>query len=283
MAVACYLAPSPLKGVVAHGRGAFVQHHLRQAAGLSFLLVGLVLLLVVFFFFSTGFWLLFEQTAQRTHFQDRLNRLALGLGLLWLIAWASGILLAAAGSHRHLPVAARLGNRRGTYCFGMLGGSILALLAVLLGGLAVHAQGYARPLGGAPAALYLLYDDAQAARWVVTLLSFPMNRAANRRWGSGSVVVAPVSRQSLREALAQGKIVYLATHGVNGPLLYREGSLGPQDVAQGMKKPQREMSALCEEDNRIYDLAFIVNDEPPPGKSRPRSVSSSGRAYSLIS
>ena len=117
---------------------------------------------------------------------------------------------------------------------GVRCGSALGLLTLGLMILAVIAPRYARPLAGNPAALYLLYDETQAPRWVVTLIAFPMNLAANQRWGSDSVIVAPINRQSLREALAHGKIVYLATHGVNGPMLYREGSLGPQDVAQGM-------------------------------------------------
>ncbi|MGA2661980.1 MAG: hypothetical protein ABSH34_31255 [Verrucomicrobiota bacterium] len=62
-----------------------------------------------------------------------------------------------------------------------------------------------------------------------------MNRAANQRWGSGSVIVAPISRQALGEALAHGKVVYLATHGESGPLVHRDGAFTPQDVAQGMR------------------------------------------------
>ena len=69
----------------------------------------------------------------------------------------------------------------------------------------------------------------------MTFLAFPMNRAANQRWGSGSVIVAPISRQALGEALAHGKFVYLATHGESGPLVHRDGAFTPQDVAQGMR------------------------------------------------
>jgi hypothetical protein len=46
-AVCCYLVPNPLKGALARNRGEFVQHHFRQAVGLSCMAVALVLLLAL--------------------------------------------------------------------------------------------------------------------------------------------------------------------------------------------------------------------------------------------
>ena len=66
-AVCCYLLPNPLKGAFARNRGEFVQHHFRQAVGVSCMAVALVLLLVVLVFFSTGFWLWFERRAAGSH------------------------------------------------------------------------------------------------------------------------------------------------------------------------------------------------------------------------
>jgi len=233
-AVGCYLLPNPLKGKLAQNRGEFVQHHFRQAVGVSVLLVCFELILVVLFFANTAFWLLCEKTADHIHIDEWLRRVVLVLIALCLAASAAGILIAAGGSRRRIPLVAKLGDWKSSFRIGVFGGSSLALVTLGLATLAIIAPNYARPLEGKPAALYVLYDETQAPRWVVTLLAFPMNHAANHRWGSGSVIVAPINRHSLREALAHGKVVYLATHGENGPMLYREGSLGPQDVAQGM-------------------------------------------------
>jgi hypothetical protein len=117
---------------------------------------------------------------------------------------------------------------------GLVVGGGLWLAAVFLAGMSVYSNQVARPLDGYPAQLYILYDDTQAPRWVMALVSSPTILAAERSWGRGSTIVAPITLRSLAEALAQGRFVYVAVHGDHGPLLYREGEITPQDVARGM-------------------------------------------------
>jgi hypothetical protein len=100
--------------------------------------------------------------------------------------------------------------------------------------MAVYAGCAARPLDGRPAPLYILYDDTQAPRWVMALVSVPTIYAAERHWGRGSTIVAPITPASLAESLARGRFVYVAVHGVNGPLLYKDGEITPHDVAGHM-------------------------------------------------
>jgi hypothetical protein len=116
----------------------------------------------------------------------------------------------------------------------LIGGGGLWLAAVFLAGMGVYASQAARPLDGNPAQLYILYDETQAPRWVMALVSSPTIHAAERYWGRGSTIVAPITLRSLAEALANGRFVYVAVHGDHGPLLYRAGEITPQDVAREM-------------------------------------------------
>ncbi len=117
---------------------------------------------------------------------------------------------------------------------GLIGASGLWLIAAVLAGLAVYASRVARPLDGNAAPLYILYDDTQAPRWVMALVSVPTIYAAEQHWGSGATIVAPITPESMAEALARGRFVYVAVHGEQGPLLYRGGEITPRDVADRM-------------------------------------------------
>jgi hypothetical protein len=45
---------------------------------------------------------------------------------------------------------------------------------------------------------------------------------------------APDEAESFAESVASGRFVYVAVHGVNGPLMYRGGEFTPGDVARTM-------------------------------------------------
>ena len=110
---------------------------------------------------------------------------------------------------------------------------ILAALA-LVGALGIYANKVARLPDGKPAALYIVYDDRYAPRWAMVLASAPTICAAKAHWGPGSTIVAPITAESFAESLASGRFVYVAVHGVNGPLMYHGGEFTPRDVARTM-------------------------------------------------
>ena len=73
-----------------------------------------------------------------------------------------------------------------------------------------------------PAPVYFLFDNGEwqgVGGWAVKLSCYPVSLVAQERWGKGSVVVAPLSRENLAAAIAHGRFVFLAGHGIGGDIL----------------------------------------------------------------
>jgi hypothetical protein len=233
-AVIGYLAPAPLKFLA--GRGSpcrFVRQHGRRAIGLSFLMVGYVAWCVLLFVVNTLLHLANEPVAAAWRLNDLLALLVAVPLLIWLVAWLTTVSIAATGGTGSLQLL-RLGRLAWVRRVGVVGGGGLWLVLALLIALGSSAAHSARPLGGRPAPVYILYDASQAPRWVVQLVCSPTILAARQRWGPRSTIVAPLTPHSLRTALATGQLVYVAAHGTHGPLIYPGGELTPQDVADAM-------------------------------------------------
>jgi hypothetical protein len=58
-----------------------------------------------------------------------------------------------------------------------------------------------------------LYATYTPPRWTISLFFYPIVLAANHHWGSGSVAVQPLSDVSFREAIHNGRFVFVASHG----------------------------------------------------------------------
>ena len=103
----------------------------------------------------------------------RLDDIASWFYLGFLGAWAllllAGIVLAAAGSRRRLPLIGRLGGRGWVRQIARTGWTLLYLLAAFATAATLHALYLARPVGGRPPAVHLLYDDNATPRWLMAL------------------------------------------------------------------------------------------------------------------
>lgn len=72
--------------------------------------------------------------------------------------------------------------------------------------------------------IYMLYDDmGYIPRWVFTLGFYPEALAAKKSLGINRVVVAPLTRDLLDEALSKGKLIFIASHGAEGFIMLQEG------------------------------------------------------------
>jgi len=216
---ACYLGFYPLLSLWrCPAPDTFVAHHCAQAMAAGF--VALVWLLVDALFEAGETFLLirFPRFARSFIVQwEPYLTYALLLPLILLVGlWMMSFGLALAGSTRPVPVLKRVARWRGAVRLSFAANSIALTLLPIIVLLAVHARSLTRTTGEG-AAVYFLYDEGiPVPRWGYALGLYRVSLEAQRRWGKGSTVLDRLNKQTLRAALAHGKVLILATHGGDG-------------------------------------------------------------------
>jgi hypothetical protein len=145
-----------------------------------------------------------------------LDYVELGLFAGVLVLWVGLLGLAVGGSTLKVPVLNRLMRKawaiRLAFLLNCLG--LASAPTVLFDG--VHATSRTCRSSDT-AAVYFLYDEGiQVPRWGYALGLYRISLQAQRNWGKGSTVLDRLNRETLRQALANGRVVILATHGDDG-------------------------------------------------------------------
>ncbi len=260
-----YLGLAPLLRLFRFRRGdSYVQHHAAQA------LVTILAFLAVFLGYGL-YWLgLSYLLVYRRDLYERLPSLGrwdapvrdvllfAPAFLGWLLAWLGGLLLALFGSRRTLPLIGRLARRPLLVRLALAGNACLLATAALTIALALHACSLTRD-DDEPAAVYLLYDDMGIVpRWIMNLGFYRVSLAAQARWGSDSVVVAPLDEHHLWLALRHGRFVFLACHGRAGEITTRRLRITPPALAQSGTTPARGLYvATLDGDHRNGQWRFL--------------------------
>ncbi len=155
-----------------------------------------------------------------------LRRAALAWGVLALF----GAAMALAGSRQTLPGIGWLAARGTLIRAAAATQGALVVLLCLLGALAWHAAALA-PARAAEPQVFLLFDDVDRyPRWLFTLPFFRISATAENVWGEQRVEARPLTRDALERALANGRFVFLATHGGANGLINDGGWIRPEDV-----------------------------------------------------
>jgi len=176
------------------------------------------------------------------------------LFLLWLLAWAGAVASAAVGLAPELPLIARLARSPRLHSLALIASSPTYLVLLIFVGIAFHASLLADSRMR-PAAAYLLYDDLGfVPQWVFEVGFYRISLAATARWGPGSVVVAPLTKEALDAALAHGRFVFVASHGNEGRILIGRSSYGPDEARRA--PPGRPLQLL-------YIAGCDVGDSAP--------------------
>ena len=94
------------------------------------------------------------------------------------------------------------------------------------------------------ASVYMLYHNVLyfgeykyiAPEWVFPLGFYPIAEIATYRWGKGSVSVEPFSPESLKNALSNGRLIFVASHGDYGNIYFSDNTsiknyIEPSDIA----------------------------------------------------
>ncbi len=222
LGAASYLGFAPLTRLWHPKRHeAFFAHHFKQGMAVWFCLISTFF---GFFLFDTAtalFFLLFPQVAQNLietwapylRFIDY----ALLLPVIALaVFWITPVVFALCGSTRPLPLQKQLARRLWIIRFSLVS-NLLALASVpIVAAFGIHAAARAQASRDG-AAVYFLYDEGVGVpRWAFALGMYRITLQADRNWGKASTVVDHLNQDTLRAALASGRVVILATHGEKG-------------------------------------------------------------------
>jgi len=157
--------------------------------------------------------------------------------LAWLVFWAYGAGSALFGSFWELPGVAFLARRHRVAGAGAIFQTAVYALILALAVLAVRASTLARD-DSRPADVYLLYEDVDRyPRWLFTLAFYPVTCAGLDSFGDDSVSVLKLTRENLATALAQGRFVFIGSHGKASGMLLDRQWFPPEDAAALPKGP----------------------------------------------
>ena|ERR1039458_9210326 len=195
----------------------FLQHHFAQAMAAFFVL--LLWFFVSLFVDLAKFCILirFPDLDRRLDpwELDLTCALLLVLGAL-VVLWIALLGLALGGSSRQIPLLKQLTRRSWVICLSSIANSFALALIPAIAVLACHATSLTRT-SREDAAVYFLYDDGiPVPRWGYALGLYRVSLQAQRNWGKGCTVLDRLNQETLRTALAHGKVVFLATHGEDG-------------------------------------------------------------------
>jgi hypothetical protein len=146
------------------------------------------------------------------------------LFLVCLFAWGFGLYRALAGCIPYLPILSKIAAHKGWMKFSLAWTVLVQACFTLLTLIALHGAFLARSTSS-PAQTYILYTQGgyiplpqwyeryTPPRWTMSLFFYPIVLASNQHWGSGSVAIQPLSDTSFRDAIHNGRFVFVASHG----------------------------------------------------------------------
>lgn len=226
-----YLGLAPLAlGAQAVAKNRFLTIHRNQALTLFAIMALIVLLIVVLVLALSLGMVYYRVLADR--WPTELWLLSLGRKLLiaWGVFWGYGVIRAVRGDARPIPFLNRLAVRRDMQVAGMVSVIVgVALILIFLSMLCVADRLVADDTTAGR--VYMVYDDlGRFPRALFAFAMLPVSTTANNKWGSGSVVLLPLSVEAVEQSLLQGAFVVIASHGTADGLILDAGYLKPEDV-----------------------------------------------------
>lgn len=228
----CYLGLFPAGCLVPRLRNsAYMEHHYRQSAILFGAFLTLLGLLAATMVLLSYLLVNYREFYVSAHLEVRVLGLLRKLFLAWAVFWSFGLGMALLGGARLMPLVHQLARRDRAVRAAC--GGLCALYVVLLAliPLAVHASSLV-PASRQSGSVYMVYEDNNVfPRWIFALAFYPMARAAEDTYGPGSAVLLKISRETVAQALAGGRLVFIGSHGTSKGLMLRHEWLLPKDLA----------------------------------------------------
>lgn len=230
--ISCYLGLAPIFWLLSSARREknSIGHHCQQALALSFLLFWAFFIFVICFSLHQMILYLSRDLFMTLPIEIPFYVLG-GLLALWLILWLVGMLSAVRGAAPAIPLFSRITSSKKRMLFSTGWALLVQITIVIIIAVAIHATVLA-PAEMATANVYMLYDDmGYIPRWVFTLGFYRVSLAATKQWDKESVIITSLSELALNQALQDGRLVYIASHGTNGKILFPgDVPYRPQDV-----------------------------------------------------
>ncbi|GAB4505047.1 MAG: hypothetical protein Fur0043_20420 [Anaerolineales bacterium] len=235
LGIACYLGFAPLFWLVGIERtqNEYLQHHYRYSLFISLLLFFIVITTAIAeglgYAITTALWNPSPNELKSAFWLERLFDYGGSLMLfLWVLAWTIGIVGAWRERMPRFPLLSNLTHQPAWKNFALGWSVSLRIGLLLLAFVAGHGVLLTRGPADAPQ-VYILYTNGgyipteslwasyTPPRWTFSLFFYPIVTAAVRRWGPGSVAIQPLSEATFRNAIRNGRFIFVASHGGREP------------------------------------------------------------------
>ncbi len=256
LGIACYLGFAPILWIAGGDRqkNRFIQHHFHHS-----LMLSLLFFLFVVTFILTGILFYINNTLLK-------NIIALGwlvqlsdyantaIALAWVAVSGISAVSAWRGTMVRFPLLSKIAQNKGWMKFSFYWTIFLQSSFTLFLLLAAHGSFLTRVTSASPQAYILYtqggyiplpewYESYTPPRWTMSLFFYPIVLSSNLHWGSGSVTIQPLSDTSFREAIHNGRFVFVASHGGMEPGSFTSSYIPyknflPSDVMPGDTGPQ---------------------------------------------
>lgn len=232
LAASYYCGAAPILAYLPSRReDGYADHHYKQALSVYLVLLAVLFLYILFSLFLSAVLVFRREWYEHTALEPTMLSIVRRAFLCWLVVWAFGVFWALRGSRAAIPLIGRLARWNPLMTVSLVGYTVLLAVLIALLSLTLHASTLTRN-DDRPARAYMLYDDMGLfPHWLFTLGFYPIARAATQRWGSGTVVVAPLTKKALADALVEGNFVFVLSHGTEDGLYTSELRIRPRDAA----------------------------------------------------
>ena len=229
-----YIGLSPIFWLLKRdkGDGTELVHHNKQALALSFLFLGCFLIFFVSFVLHQIILFLSRELFKKILLE--ISFYIFGVFLLaWIILWLWGIVNAVRNDISPIPLTTRIVKNKKLLLISVGWTIYLQIATIALVGLAIHSVKVSHSESQISKA-YMLYDDmGYIPEWVFSLGFYRVSLAANKLWGDDSVTIAPLTEKNLNNALENGVMIYIASHGSDGRIFLKdEIPYWPKDIDQ---------------------------------------------------
>lgn len=144
---------------------------------------------------------------------------------IYFFLWLEGIIAALIGYVPKIPLYLLVISKNARVGCSIFLITIRHILVILMISLIIHSSQITQ-LEVEKAEIYMLYDDmGYIPREVFTSGFYLESLAARNRWGENSVVIAPLTKETLNYAVSNGHLVYIASHGANGCIQLQSSKL----------------------------------------------------------